>query len=277
VEVLPYLVKQEMLYASSDSFPICEEVTHHEQDEKLIYKYRVAFQDTGAIVLPASGPLVGWLQATYEWLKDNFVIMYANYSMDDSKNESVNSYSSTYFKANGTTKVKFSNWNDEMENSIEKVTHLNGRKLNRQYLLNLNKNGKELRHQLKESIDSNAVCHVENFSDMIVLKPIMSSFKSLKNKADEICKKEPIMGINKGGSLHPVGKVDDERMHRLKNIKWKKTKLAPRKSTKYDETFIDEDGDAKSYATDEEKPIPQTINFLSPRARLANNVKGTSE
>jgi hypothetical protein len=98
--------------------------------------------------------------------------------------------------------------------------------------LGLNKNGKELSRQLKESIDSIAVRHVEHFSDMIVLKPIMSSFESLKNKADEICKKERIMGINKGGFLHPVGEVDNERMIRLKNIKWKKTKLAPNKSTK---------------------------------------------
>lgn len=276
MEVLPFLVEQEMLYASSESFPICEEVIHQEKDGNRIYKYRVAFQDTGAIVLPASGPLVGWLQATYESLKDKFVIMYANYSMDNSKNESMNSYSSTYFKANGTTKVKFSNWNAEMEKSIENVTHLNGRKLDRQYILGLNKNGKELKCQLKESIDSNAVQHVEHFSDMIVLKPIMSSFESLKIKADEICKKECIMGINKGGFLHPVGEVDNERMNRLKSIKWKKTKLAPRKSTKYDETFIDEDGDAKSFS-DDEKQIPQTINLFSPRSRLAKNVQGTSD
>ena len=84
------------------------------------------------------------------------------------------------------------------------------------------------------------------------------------------------MGINKGGFLHPVGEVDNERMNRLKSIKWKKTKLAPRKSTKYDETFIDEDGDAKSFS-DDEKQIPQTINLFSPRSRLAKNVQGTSE
>jgi hypothetical protein len=52
VEVLPFLVEQEMLYASSESFPICKEVIHQEKDGNRIYKYRVAFQDTGAIVLP---------------------------------------------------------------------------------------------------------------------------------------------------------------------------------------------------------------------------------